>query len=186
MIIRHIVTIIISMTFLSGCSSLTVNYDYDQQVDFSRYHNYDWLATPDNKAIDEFNRARFTTAIDNNLSSKGFVQNTSNPDFLIATHFGREKKVDISTWGYTYAPATHYRGYGYRYPYDRPYTVIKDVSVYEYEQGTLILDLIDAKSKKLIWRATAKAIINTSSTPEQRTRKINKAVDEILESFPQN
>ncbi len=174
----------VALTLLFGCSSLTVNYDYDQKVDFSGYHFYDWLPAPDNKAIDEFNRARFVTAIDDNLSSKGFEQNISKPDLLIATHFGKEKKVDISTWGYSYAPVTRYRGYGYRYPYDSTYTVVKDVSIYEYEQGTLILDFIDAKSKKLIWRATAKAILDSSSTPEKRTRKINEAVKKILESFP--
>ncbi len=173
---------------LNGCSSLSVNYDYNKSVDFSSYKTFDWLPFPKDMSVDELNRARFITAVEDNLSKKGFTQNSSNPDFIIATHFGKESKVDITNWGYSYAPGSYYGGYGYRYPgsygYAGGYATTGGVSVYEYEQGTLILDIIDAKSKNLIWRATAKAIISPASTPEKQTEKINNAVYEILENFP--
>jgi len=50
----------------------------------------------------ELSRARFITAVEANLKANGFTQNSSNPDFLIATHFGKESKVDITNWGYSY------------------------------------------------------------------------------------
>jgi len=138
--------------------------------------------------VDELNRARFVTAVEDNLKSKGFNQNTSGTDFVIATHFGKQTKVDITNWGYSYSPSTYYGGYGYRHPanygYAGSYANTGGVSVYEYEQGTLILDFVDAKTKKLIWRATAKAIISPASTPEKQTAKIKNAVEEILENFP--
>jgi len=137
--------------------------------------------------VNELNRARFVTAIENTLKAKGFNQNSSNPDFIIATHFGKENKVDITNWGYSYAPAGHYNGHGYLYPshgYSGSYANTGGVSVYEYEQGTLILDFVDSKTKTLIWRATAKSIISPASTPEKQTEKIKNAVNKILENFP--
>ena len=183
-------TIIISIALiiLSGCSSLSVNTDFNQQTDFTKYKTFDWLAFPKDMKVDELNRVRFVTAVENNLAAKGINQNTSKPDFVIATHFGKENKVDITNWGYTYAPSGYYRGYGYRHPgnygYAGSYASTGGVSVYEYEQGTLILDVVDAKTKKLIWRATAKAIISPASTPEKQTEKIKDAVQKILENFP--
>ena len=174
--------------WLAGCSSLSVNYDFNQQTDFSKLKTYDWLPFPADMKVDELNRTRFITAVDNNLAGKDFSQNSSSPDFLIATHFGKEKKVDITNWGYSYAPNSYYTGYGYRYPgrygYAGGYASTGGVSGYEYEQGTLILDFVDANTKQLIWRATAQGIVSQASTPEKQTAKINDAVEKILASFP--
>lgn len=184
----NIIIMSIAFIVLSGCSSLSVNYDFNQQTDFSKYKTFNWLPFPKDMKVDELNRARFVTAVEDNLAAKGINQNTSNPDFVIATHFGKENKVDITNWGYTYAPSGYYRGYGYRHPgnygYAGSYASTGGVSVYEYEQGTLILDVVDNKTKKLIWRATAKAIVSPASTPEKQTEKIKNAVHEILENFP--
>ena len=175
----------VALIFLSGCSTLSVGYDFDQKANFSQYKKYDWLPFPKDMKVNELNRARFVTAVENNLAKKGFSQNSSKPDFVIATHFGKENKVDITNWGYTYAPNGYYGGYGYRHSgYAGSYANTGGVSVYEYEQGTLILDLVDANTKKLIWRATAKAIVSPASTPEKQTEKIENAVQEILENFP--
>jgi len=140
------------------------------------------------KNVDEFNRARFVTAVENNLDSKGLIHNSTKPDLKIAVHFGKQRKVEITNWGYSYAPNKYYTGYGYRhldrYEHATDYISTGGVSVYEYEQGTLILDFIDTSSNQLIWRATAKAIISPASTPEKQTKKVNDAVNTILEHFP--
>ena len=185
---RYLILISFILSALPGCSSLSVNYDYDQRIDFSRYKTYDWLPSPKGAKIDSFNHRRFVTAVENNLADKGLARDISKPDILIATHFGKEKKVEISNRGYVYAPSRYYTGYGYRYPsrhgYSTEYVVSGGIDVYEYEQGTLIVDFIDARTKQLIWRATARAIISPASTPEKQTEKINNAVNEILSSFP--
>ena len=184
----NLLTLITAPLWLFGCSSLSVNYDYDTQTDFSQLKTYNWLDFPGNANVSEFNRARFITAVENTLASKGFKQYSSSPDFVIATHFGKKSKVDITNWGYSYAPHKTYTGYGYRYPsnyaYVQNYGAQNNLSVYEYEEGTLILDFVDTKTRKLLWRATAKAIVSPASSPEKQTIKINNAVKKILEEFP--
>ncbi|VAW70284.1 hypothetical protein MNBD_GAMMA09-1618 [hydrothermal vent metagenome] len=180
------IIILSSILWLSACSTLTVSYDYNQQVDFSKLKTYDWIPFPKDMPANELDRARFVTAVEKNLADKGFIKNSADPDFLIATHFGTESKIDITNWGYTYAPNTYYtgHGYGHGYRHDGGYATTGGVSVYEYEQGTLILDFVATESKQLIWRATAKAVVSPASTPEKQTKKINDGVEEILSSFP--
>lgn len=187
MALLRTISIALLTLYLAGCSSLTVNHDFNQQADFSKLKTYNWLPFPKDMKVNELNRARFITSVEVNLASKGLSQNSSNPDFMIATHFGRENKIDITNWGYSYAPNNYYTGYGYRHPSHYGGTgavTTGGVSVYEYEQGTLILDFIETKTKQLIWRATAKSIISPASTPEKQTKRINSAVAKILESFP--
>ncbi len=169
---------------LTGCSTLSVSYDYNQEVDFSVYKTYNWMPFPEGIETKSLNHGRFITAVENNLATKNIIKNTSAPDFLIAPHFAKEKRINITDWGYSYAPNVIYTRRGYRY-YD-PYGFYPagGISVYEYEQGTLILDFIDANNKQLIWRATARSIISPASTPQKQTEKINNAVNEILQSFP--
>lgn len=180
-------TITLFLLYLSGCASLSVNYDYNQQTDFSQYKTYNWLAVPQNMEVNELNRKRFVSAVETNLADKNMTKDTTAPDLLIATHFGKETKVEITNWGYSYAPGSLYGGYGYRhdpYTYGAPYVTSRNISTYEYDVGELILDFIDAKTRQLIWRATARDIISPASTPEKQTEKINKAVDEILQNYP--
>lgn len=176
--------------FLTSCSTLSVNYDFNEQVDFNSYKTYDWLPLPDSARDNELNRQRFVNAVNNNLSGKGFALDAARADFKIASHFGKSREIQVTDWGYSYAPVTYYRGRGYLHPAAPTYATGMSVShsprvsVYEYEKGTLILDFIDTESNTLIWRATAKAVINPSSSPQEQTERINNAVEEILENFP--
>lgn len=171
---------------LAACSSIAINTDYDTNIDFTQYKTYNWLPFPKDITINELDRSRYIHAIENNLKKKGFIKVAEQPDFVIANHYGTKSKVNISNWGYSYAPDSYYGGYGYDHAYDYGHGAIftSGVSVYEYEQGTLILDFVDNKTRKLIWRATAKAMINPASTPKKQTQKINRAVEKILKNFP--
>ena len=103
------------------------------------------------------------------LASKGYEETSSAPDFLIAMQAGRRDRISITSDPYTRG----YRGwYG------------GGVDVHEYEEGVLILDLVDAKKKELFWSGKAQKILDPSPTPEQIEATINKAVEKMLEKFP--
>lgn len=177
--------VFIGFMAISACSTLAVDYDYNQNTDFTTYKNYDWMPFPKNMQVNPLNRSRFVTAVNVNLASKGLRQNPAKADLYIAAHFGKEEKVDLTSWGYTYAPEDIYLGYGYRHSIHSPaLTSSYGISTYRYEEGTLILDFIDTKTKQLIWRATAKAVVSPESSPQKQTEKINDAVQEILSNFP--
>ncbi|VAW70283.1 hypothetical protein MNBD_GAMMA09-1617 [hydrothermal vent metagenome] len=184
----RIILILSSLLWLVSCSSLTVGYDYNQKIDFSTFNTYDWIPFPEDMPASTMDRARFLTSVEISLASKGISHSASNPDFLIATHFIRKNTVDINNWGYSYAANTYYSGsnsskFG-RYGFGSDYSSSGGISAYQYEKGTLIIDFVNAKTKKLAWRAVAKAIINPASTPEKQSERVNDAVNEILSQFP--
>ena len=55
---------------------------------------------------------------------------------------------------------------------------------YQYEQGRLILDFVDSKSKNLLWQGSAEVDIDFIRNPEQSKKIINEVVQKILEKYP--
>lgn len=171
------VLILLGMALAAGCATYTTQYDYDPEARFEELGTYNWLNPPGKgQAVDELTLKRIKASLERHLAQKGYSIVTSNPDFLIAIHGGKEKKVNVVDWGYTYRGNEHYR-YGYA-PRE------KQINVYQYETGTLILDFVDAASQELIWRGSVSKVIDPNPTPEKRDKVINEAVARVLEKFP--
>jgi len=167
--------------FLSGISDsfakpYDVTYDYDKNVNFANLKTYNWMPVPEKSGVDSFVVQRVKNAVNAELKAKGLTMTSSNPDFLIAEHLGKEDKVQTDTWGYDYGARGRYWGGGYGAP--------AAVSTYEYQEGSLILDFVDSKSKQLIWRGSAKAEVQNIRTPEKSEKVINKAVKMMMKKFP--
>jgi hypothetical protein len=88
----------------------------------------------------------------------------------IALHGGFQSRLDYLDWEYLYE---HYR----------PYWAKRRIDVTTYEANQLIIDVIDTRSRDLIYRATATAFIPEES-PEERDKTISEAVAKILINFP--
>jgi hypothetical protein len=155
-----------------GCSAVyDVQYDYDTMVDFGGFKTYNWMKIPEKPDINNLDVERIKKAVNGILPVKGLRKTIEDPDFLIAVHLAQKDKLRVTNWGYSYGPHAGYWGHG-------------GVSIYQYEEGSLILDFVDAASEKLIWRGAAKADINAVRTPDKREKLLNEAVQKILENFP--
>lgn len=178
------------LALASGCTSLPVRTDYDPEAGFSAFRTYAWLERPpaadadprvdDNPLLHQ----RIHTAIDAGLQTAGYV--TADPgaaDFLVSYYIVIDKMTSVTYinnyWGYG-------SGRGNRYHHARPgfYPVFSPPVVYEYEQGTLIVDIIQPEGRKLVWRGSASSELDYSATPEARQEKLNKTVTAILAEFP--
>ncbi len=167
---------LIVIGLMAGCATVyDVKFDYDIQTDFAALKTYDWMEVPAEAGMDTLTIERVKSAVNAELMAKGLTRSSADPDFLIAEHTGSKEKVQTTKWEYDYGPYGRYRG-GYWGP--------RNVSTYEYEEGWLILDFVDAKSKNLIWRGTAKAEVQNVDTPEKSVKLINTAVKEILKKYP--
>ncbi len=163
------------MALTVSCSSVyNVQYDYDTKAKFPSLETYDWLPIPAKSGINDLNMRRIKKAVDTNLEAKGLKRTSDTPDFSIAIHVGRKEKLRVTDWGYGYGHHGRYRG-GYW---------AGGVEVYQYAEGTLILDFVDTKTKHLIWRGTADAKIDKVRSPEKREKLIDEAVQKILKNFP--
>lgn len=172
----------------AGCNTgdgPTVRTDYDKHVNFAQFHTFAFqkgrivtrLGTPDsnNTLVD----GRIRDAVVNQLSAKGLRLSTQSPD-LVATYVaGARSKQEIQDLGptpysgdYFGGPFGFERGGFYGAGFDQFY-------VNNYTQGTLILDLIDPHTKKLVWRAYVTQAIDR---PDAKT--INNAVAAALKQYP--
>lgn len=166
-----ILSIAALVVLMFGCATTSVNYDYDKEYDFSALKAYEWMPMPQNVRVDEFWIKRVTSALSRELNAKGIKQAPDNPDFLIALHGSRESKVHVTDWGYSYGPFGRHIG-GSR------------VDVHQYEQGTLIVDFVEAKTKQMVWRGIASRALEPDLSPQEKERLINEAVIDMMKKFP--
>ena len=185
---RFVVTAILLASLLAGCSSMEVNVDYDPKGDFSGLKTFDWIPGPrkpsgdpridDNTILDR----RIRGAVESELAAKGFRKSAQSPDFWLAYHVTLDKRQSVTTLNnyHGYGP-----GWGWDY-YSPPYASKRrsETFVYEYEAGTLLLDVVDPDGRDLIWRGSAMDEVNFSATPSAKEQQINEAVRRMLEKFP--
>ena len=168
--------LLLSIGWMSGCSTVyDVRYDYDKHTDFHELKTYDWMPAPDELDMDDLVLERIKNATDAELAAKGLVKAPSAPDFHVVPHVSAQEKIEVNNWGYRYGPYDMYGG---------TFWGPGGVPTYSYEEGTLVLDFVDTKTKQLIWRGSANAEIDTVDSPEESWKIIKQAVQEILKKFP--
>lgn len=175
---------------LAGCSTMEVNYDFDPKADFAGLKTYEWLKERQKPTGDpridgnSILQNRIHEAVDTELAARGFRKVTSDPDFLVAYHVSLDRRRSVQTLNsyYGYGPGW---GYGYGSAYRPGYwSGSPETYVYEYEEGTLILDIVDPNNKELMWRGSAQDEVHFKSTPEKDQTQLSEAVQTMLENFP--
>ena len=163
-----------------SCSGIRVTTDYDPNADFTKVRSYAWLdeqsgVQGDRADVTSLLDRRVRRSVDTELQKKGLsAANRTAADALVTYHLGVETKLDVNTID---------TGYGYGRGWYRG-GVSTHTTVTEYQEGTLLIDIVDPKAKQLIWRGSGQARIRRSSTPEEREQRIDEAVAEILKSYP--
>jgi Domain of unknown function (DUF4136) len=175
---------------MGGCSSMEISVDYDPEVTFASLQTYGWLDRPQKATGDPridgntILEKRIRDAVDTELATRGFRKVTSDPDFLVAYHVSLDKRRSVQTLNSYYGYGAGW-GYGYGASYRPGYWAgAPETYVYEYEEGTLILDIVNPDNKELIWRGSATDEVHFKSTPEKDQTQLNEAVRKMLEKFP--
>jgi len=158
------VAVIVTMASF-GCSSIKTTSDWDPEVDFSRYRTFAML--DDNPINNPEIHEAFVRVIEVAMQERGFKPADDDPDLLVSVYGKSDATVRLDMWNYAYDP------------WWGPYAAIapRDVDV-----GTVVLDIVDAERKKLVYRAIA-----TDSLPERPRGDgslIFDAVDSLLADFP--
>ena len=171
-IISRVFVVFLAVSFIN-CSTLSVNTDYDESLTFSGLKTYFWLPVPrklkDDPRVDwETLDLRVKRAVDEVLSEKGFSRLTSGkPDFLVVYNVTLDRRVIATTLDTTHT--------GSRPP---------GWASFNYEEGTLILNILEAETRKLMWQGRAQDEVSFVANPERKQKRISKAVRLMLENFP--
>lgn len=171
-------TVVAMLGSLVGCSTLQVNSDYDRTVDFSAYTTFDFLPAPE--LANPLVYARVSEAIEAELVGKGLRREAGSAGLLVALHGRLSKQTQIDTASYGYGWGTW--GYWNRWGYGGMGTTT--TTVREVPVGTLIVDLVDAAGKKLVWQGTASDSLDPNSSPETKDYRVKNAVKKMFAGFP--
>ena len=162
---------------LSGCATMTASSHIERGLDFTRYSTYDWgpadaLPTGDPRLDkDPFFQDHMLGAVEKQLAGRGFDRATSGtPDLLIHYHASVTERIDLNR-------------------VDRQYGYCGDpncsAQALDYEAGTLVLDIVDARTDKLIWRGWAQdSIERVLDHRDRMARKIDEAVRRMVQRLP--
>lgn len=168
----------ILIIFLSAaCSSISVKTDYDPSVDFSSYKTYRWIdfdkMTDDHLSKNPLLRNRIISTVDEELKRKGFILSEEDEvDLVVVVHGSSEERMNVTNWTGVYRYDSWEGQYGDR------------VDVSYYEQGTLVIDVVDTKDDDLIWRGLGTSVIKDYADPESLQKAVNEYVSRVLKDFP--
>jgi len=164
---------------LAGCSSSTKVYtNVDPSVDFGDYTTFAFQSElgTDNDQYASLASQYLKTATVREMEARGYKE-SSNPDMIVNFNVVTEEKIRT-----TQTPTTGgyygYRGYGAWGGYGG-----YETRVTQYTEGTVNVDLVDAKKSQLIWEG----VIVGKVTDEVRNNLqsvCNEVVTEIFANYP--
>ena len=174
----------LGLVFLASCSSVQVVADYDRQADFNSYKSYAFYKTGIDKAqVSDLDKKRILKAIETEMNSRGFVK-SQEPDILVSIFTREREQVDVyagGPWGWGWGWGGYWGGYwgpGFWGPgYWGP-------SVSTRIEGSLYIDLIDAKNKELVWQGKGVGNLTNTKKIEKKEQRIREFVAQILGEYP--
>lgn len=164
----RIIAFVILAVF-TGCSSIDVSTDFKADNDFTGYKTFAWMkedAPGKEYAYEGPLDEQIRSAVDTQLESSGLTRADGPADVLVVYHAGGEQQVEAADWGYG---GWWGRGGG---------------EENTYHKGTLIVDLIDAATRKLVWRGTATKALSGEPSPGTQKDTIDKAVEKMFKKYP--
>ena len=172
---KNLILLSFCLIFIS-CSSVRVFRDYDTAIDFKDYTTYAFFKPGiDEVEISDLDKKRILKAIEVELDGKQLIK-SETPDLLINLAVKSSNDVYINQnngFGYGY-------GFGFWNGWGLPNNNIATVSLQT--NGMLFIDLIDTKTKQLVWQGKGKGYISEYS--KKRDERIQYFVTEILKNYP--
>lgn len=159
-----------------GCSpTLSTKFNYDEQTDFSKYKTFaikDFTRQGDVFFMNELNRRRITNMVTGELEGKGLTMTESNPDLLVYLQSIVQTKEGVVD------PMASVP-YGRSLIYNQP-----QPQVYTYDQGSLVVDLVDAARQEAVWEGVSKMIIDKDDQIKNAEEQLRKIVSKIMAGYP--
>ena len=161
--------LLISALLLMGSTLMAqhVSVNYSHSHDFPQYHTYAWGSNNANQIQNSILAQVAQTDVNSALHAKGLtmVQENQSPDLILTASGGLKQETTWSAWGM--------RGIG---------GGMGGISPQQNVDGTLVVDLYDAKGQELVWRGIAEDTLGNNGNKNQEM--VNKAVQKMFKQYP--
>lgn len=152
---------------LTGCSqAVDVRQDYDADAHFDQYKTYAWVhpyvGTGQAKDWEDMLRIALT----NELNAKGLTYAAGKPDIWVDYALGMQTMPGTIDWD------------------KQTLETAKNSAVYTSGGGVLVIDFIDAKRDRMVWRGVGTGAVNVDPSEEIMRRNVNNAVKKVMKQYP--
>ena len=168
---QHKIFASVGIALLAATASYAqqVKTDYDRSTDFSQYKTYSWekVQTQDPLWVE-----RIEGAVNAALTAKGWTQVPSGGNVAIVAVEMTRNQQTLDTF---------YNGFGRGWRWGGGFGDAT-TTVENYKVGTLVVDLFDANSKKLVWRGSSSDALSDKS--DNNIKNLDKGVQKMFNHFP--
>jgi hypothetical protein len=161
----------IAMLFVLTAASFAqqVKTDYDRTANFAQYKTYSWQKV---ETKDPLLSDRIKSAVDSALTAKGWTQVPEGGNIsLVATEITTNQET-LNTYYNSFGGGRRFGG-GFAESTTTPEV---------YRVGTLVVDMFDAQTNKLVWRGSASDTLSNKS--DKNIKNLDKGVQKMLKDFP--
>ena len=164
------------MFVVSGCATAGVSSYHAIDTDFTSYHTFDWgpadaLPTGDPRLDkDPYFQDRLQGAIERGFARRNLARSEkgATPDLLIHYHANISRRINVDHVDYSYG-----------------LTVDAESQIRDYDAGILVLDIVDARTNQVIWRAWAQHDMTELLQDGRKMAEwIETAVEQMLTNLP--
>ncbi len=172
--IRILASVVLGLLFAASSVAQKTNVDWDRTENFSNFHTYAWQTSP-HPAKGLWNQ-RIIDGIDKQLQAKGLTKVDANPDvWVVYSNSIKDQKQVVGT-GYNMGPGWGWGGWGYGGPTTTTY------NTYVTKEGTLVVELANAKDHQLLWRGSATSTISDNS--DKNIKNLDNALNKLFKNYP--
>ena len=182
-----------AILFVGPAFAQKIYINYDKDYDRSTIKTYAWMETAQTSVRDSdpLLHSRIVNGIEHYITLGGLTETDGDPDVYITYHGSSKQELSVNTssigvgygypsgWGY--GPYGGYGGY-YGHYYGTVYSGMATTTVTYYQVGTLVIDVWDADTQKLIWRGTA-ANVTLTDNPKKMAKKLDKALRKMVDKW---
>jgi hypothetical protein len=163
---------------VSACATMNVSSHVEQGLDFTHYRTWAWappdpVPESDARLDNPFFQDHFQGAVEREFAARGLTQTVSEgdvPDLLVHYHANISSRLSIAHGDPTVGAC-----------YDGDCSV----RVFDDEVGTMIVDVVDGHTNRLVWRGWAQNPVHgVIDHPEKFQARIQEAVTRMFARFP--
>lgn len=164
---------------ITGCvTPTTVDYDRAALAELQTYECFaidprEVRAAYQDVVLSPIVDRRIEDALSEELTARGYTADCPDPDFRVTFNTITKTKTELNDLGVGLSPFRRYPYYGHG--------GFSRIELDEYEQGTIVVDIIDEDSRELVWRGAYAQRLGWSAPTDEEVREI---IGKILAEFP--
>jgi hypothetical protein len=175
---RISIVLFASLISCSAARAQKINVEFDKSVDFAKFKTYAWDPTPQ-PTTKPLLVVAIKGAVNDELNKRGLKEVAATPDIYVQMYGASDTDASISYSDLYYGP-------GGVPAFNQSFlmwgTVPGSATTVAVHKGQLVVDVIDANARKLVWRGQAKE--NLSDQRQKLLEQVNTAVEKMFARYP--